>query len=62
MGQHTWFLKSKELYLKQNKLEEKLELLESNQNLLDDTEIQQLNEEIDEIDVLNDTEYHDLNR
>ena len=25
MGQHTWFLKNKELYLKQNELYEKLD-------------------------------------
>ena len=29
MGQHTWFLKSKELYLKQNELYDKLDKFEN---------------------------------
>jgi len=62
MGQHTWFLKSKELYLKQNTLYEKLDLFENNKIYLDDIELIQLNHEIDEIDELNNTEYHDLFR
>ena len=62
MGQHTWFLKSKELYLKQNELYEKLDSFEDGETYLDDLELLQLNTEIDEIDKHNDTEYHDLFR
>jgi hypothetical protein len=62
MGQHTWFLKSKELYLKQNKLYDKLDKFEKNEIYLDDLELLQINTEIDEIDEQNDAEYHDLFR
>ena len=62
MGQHTWFLKSKELYLKQNELYDKLDKFENNEIYLDDLELLQINTEIDEIDEQNDTEYHDLFR
>lgn len=62
MGQHTWFLKSKELYLKQNELYEKLDKFENNEIYLDDLDVLQINTEIDEIDEQNDAEYHDLFR
>ena len=63
MGQHTWFLKSKELYLKQNELYEKLDKFENGEIYLDDLELLQLNTEIDEIDEQNDADdYHDLFR
>ena len=62
MGQHTWFLKSKELYLKQNELYEKLDKFENGEIYLDDLELLQLNTEIDEIGEQNDTDYHDLFR
>jgi hypothetical protein len=62
MGQHTWFLKSKELYLKQNELYDKLDKFENNEIYLDDLELLQINTEIDEIDEQNDAEYHDLFR
>lgn len=62
MGQHTWFLKSKELYLKQNELYDKLDKFENNEIYLDDLELLQINTEIDEIDKQNDAEYHDLFR
>jgi hypothetical protein len=62
MGQHTWFLKSKELHLKQNELSEKLDSFEEGEIYLDDIEIDQLNHQIDEIDKENDVEYHDLFR
>ena len=60
MGQHTWFLKSKELYLKQNELYEKLDKFENGEIYLDDLELLQLNTEIDEIGEQNDTDYHAL--
>ncbi len=56
MGQHTWFLKSKELYEKQNKLYEKLDKHEEGEIYLDDIELHQLNHEIDTIDNQNETE------
>lgn len=62
MGQHTWFLKSKELYLKQNELYDKLDKFENDEIYLDDLELLQLNTEIDEIDKQNYTDYHDLFR
>ena len=62
MGQHTWFLKSKELYLKQNELYEKLDSFEECEIYLDDMELYQLNHQIDEIDKENRAEYHDLFR
>lgn len=62
MGQHTWFKKSKELYLKQNELDEKLDKFENNEIYLDELELLQINTEIDEIDEQNDAEYHDLFR
>ena len=62
MGQHTWFLKSKELYLKQNELYEKLYSFEEGEIYLDDMEVYQLNHQIDEIYKENDAEYHDLFR
>ena len=62
MGQHTWFLKDKELYLKQNNLYEKLDLFENDEIYLDDLEVLQLTTEIDEIDKENDAEYYDLFR
>lgn len=62
MGQHTWFLKSKELYLKQNELYDQLDKFENNEIYLDEFELLQLNTKIDEIDDQNDAEYHDLFR
>ena len=62
MGQHTWFLKSKELYLKKNELNEKLDSFEEGEIYLDDMELYQLNHQIGEINKANDTEYHDLFR
>ncbi len=62
MGQHTWFLKNKELYEKQNRLYEKLDKHEEGEIYLDDMELHQLNHEIDTIDNQNQTEYHDVFR
>jgi hypothetical protein len=62
MAQHTWFLKSKDLYLKQNELFEKLDKFETNDIYLSDLELLQIETEIDEIDEQNDAEYHDLFR
>ncbi len=62
MGQHTWFLKSRELYWKQKELYEKLDKFENNEIYLDDLELLKINTEIDEIDENNDAEYHNLFR
>lgn len=62
MGQHTWFLKSKELYLKQKGLYNKLDKFRKNEIYLDDLELLQINAQIDEIEEQNDTEYHDVFR
>lgn len=52
MGQHTWFLKDKKLYLKQKELYDKL----------DDFDRDEIYSEIDEIDDQNDAGYCDLFR
>lgn len=63
MGQHTWFVKSKELYLKQNELYNKLDSFDNGEIYLDVVELTQLNQEIDDIDEQNDADgYHDLFR
>jgi hypothetical protein len=62
MGQHTWFLKSKDLYLKEEELNRKLELFENDEIYLNDMEVYQLNKEIDYIEESNDSEYHDIFR
>ena len=62
MGQHTWFVKDKELYLKQNELHDKLDLFEEGEIYLDDMEIYQINHQIDEIEKENKAEFHDLFR
>lgn len=62
MGQHTWFRKSKELYLKSQEIYKKLDDAENGIIYLDDLELLQLNSEVDKIYEENDTEYHDLFR
>lgn len=62
MGQHTWFYKDKELYLREQELEEKIELYSEGKLELSDFEIKSIQNEIDEISDKNDAEYHDLFR
>lgn len=62
MGQHTWFLKSKELYLKELDLYKKLDKFEENEIFLCDDEIREINAEIDNIENENRTNYHDVFR
>lgn len=63
MGQHTWFFKSKQFYLKQKDLYEKLYLNDIHEISLNDDEILQIERQIDEIDEENNImEYHDLFR
>lgn len=62
MGQHTWFLKNKELYLKEIELHNKLDDFENDKIYLDDMEVIQINHQIDEIYEQNKSEYHDVFR
>ncbi len=68
MGQHTWFYKDKELYLKEKELWDKLDehyvgLRVSGTYLLDDMELLQIQHQLDQISESNDVdEYHNLFR
>lgn len=62
MGQHTWFNKSKELYLKSQEIYKKVDDAENGIIYLDNLELLQLISELDKIYEENDTEYHDLFR
>jgi len=62
MGLHTWFLKSKELYLKQQILEDTLGFLELDDNCCENPEYFKLFQEIDDIEEENEADYHDLFR
>ena len=62
MGQHTWFLKSAEDYLKVVELNVKLDQHDEGIIYLDDLELLQINDEIDDIDDANETIYHDIFR
>ena len=60
MGTHTWFVKSKELYLKAEELIDKLVLIESCFDKNTQSEILELESEIEYIEKQNESEYHDL--
>lgn len=62
MGQHTWFAKKLQLYLKETELLNKLDSFENDEIYLDDIELYQINHEIDELNKKNNTEYHNLFR
>jgi hypothetical protein len=63
MGQHTWFLKNKDLFLKQNELYEKLNSFENFEIDLDDIEVLQIDYQIEQLENENEAEgYHDLFR
>ena len=62
MGQHTWFVKDKLLHRVQQEYYDKLDNHEDGLIYLDDSEIAQLNYEIECIDKFNETDYHDLFR
>jgi hypothetical protein len=62
MGQHTWFYKSKDLYLKQNELYEKLDAHDEGIIYLDELELLQISTEIDKIEIDNKAKHHDLFR
>ena len=58
MGQHTWFLKSKDLYFKSEALNEKLDELEEK----DLSEFFRVEEEMSKIYAQNSAPYHDIFR
>ena len=62
MGQHTWFYKNKELYLKEQEIYSKLDKYEDGEIFLDDLDLLALNSEADKINDKNDAGYHDLFR
>lgn len=62
MGQHTWFVKSKELYDKQMELYEKLDLADNFEIYLDDLDRLNIESEIERIDDENDADFHDVFR
>jgi len=62
MGQHTWFLKSKELYLKTEELYQKLDAHEGGEIYLDAVDILSIDYEIDQIRDENEALYHDIFR
>jgi len=62
MSIHTWFVKSKELYLKAEELNDKLDLIESCFDKNTQSEILELESEIQYIEEQNECEYHDLFR
>lgn len=62
MGQHTWFCKSSALYKERSELYEKLGQHENFEIYLDDIEVLQIETKIDEIEKLNETDFHDCFR
>lgn len=63
MGMHTWFYKDKTLYNEAKKIyQDYLDKFENDEIYLDDLEVLQLNTRLNEIDKLNDTEFHDVFR
>ena len=62
MAIHTWFVKSKELYSKAEVLNDKLDLIESCFDKNTQSEILELESEIEYIEEQNETEFHDLFR
>ena len=60
MAIHTWFVKSKELHLKAEELNDKLDLIESCLDKNTQSEILELESEIEYIEEQNESEYHDL--
>lgn len=62
MGQHTWFLKDKEVSNKMNELFLKLDSHDEGEIYLDDIELLQIETLLNSLDETNETEYHDLFR
>ncbi len=62
MGMHTWFKKDKVLFLEQRSLYDKIDSHEREEIYLDEAELDQLWHKVNELNKLNDTDYHDLFR
>jgi hypothetical protein len=62
MGQHTWFYKSKDLYYKVEYLYSKLDEFEESLIDLSDDELNNIWNEINQIEDINSTEFHDCFR
>ena len=62
MGQHTWFVKSKELYFKQIDLYDKKDKYEDSEIYLDETELLLIESQISDLEEKNETIYHDVFR
>ena len=62
MGQHTWFLKDKETYLKLNEIYDKLDKHDLGEEWIDDMDRYHLESESTELYEKNQTDYHDLFR
>ena len=62
MGQHTWCYKNRELYDEEQSLYKALDAHESGERYLDELEIISINSNIDDINELNETDYHDIFR
>lgn len=63
MGQHTWFIKDKELLKERNSLYDKLEKSDSYEEWMDEVDYRLIEERIEEIDALIDCDdFHDCFR
>ena len=62
MGTHTWFFKSKDLYFKSNEISDKLDFIETCCDKNKQSEIIELESELEYIEDQNECEYHDLFR
>ncbi len=62
MGQHTWFEKDRTLYEEQEALYKALDAHDNGETYLDELDILAINARINEIDELNNAEYHDIFR
>jgi Zn-finger nucleic acid-binding protein len=62
MGQHTWFHKDQNLLKKEVELYKKVDAHENGEIWLDDLELYQIEQELREITINNEADYHDLFR
>jgi hypothetical protein len=62
MGLHTWFYRDKNIYKESKDLQNKLDQFDNYEIYLDDMEVLQLNHRLDELDKLNDSNFHDCFR
>jgi Zn-finger nucleic acid-binding protein len=62
MGQHIWFHKDQNLLKKEVELYKKVDAHENGEIWLDDLELYQIEQELREITINNEADYHDLFR